>query len=166
MTPFFTACVTIAISFAAFFVLFNLFNAKSQLPIGFGSWEELEAVGGVARWASEQVGRDDPRYRTLFRLGLRDTYYRVRPPIRGRGMSQSELEILAPFIDETIEGKGGPWPLPAEYDHRSEDLNGVQETYAARRSMAQERSTIGVIGFAKRGLWKAALRHPRQMGHK
>jgi hypothetical protein len=128
MTAFFTACLTTAITVAVFFALFNP-RPRPQWPIGFGSWEELEAVGAVARWASQQVGRDDPRYLTLFRLGLRG--YPQRPfdvrllsprSIRSRGMSQSELEILAPFIDETIEGKGEPWPLPAEYDHRSEDL--------------------------------------------
>jgi hypothetical protein len=129
MTPFFRVCafgISIALAVAVFFALFNLtLSAKPGLPVGFGSWDELVTVRAVALWASRQVGRHDPHYRTLANLGVKldlsaHGYFPLG--LQVRALSRSELEILAPFIDETIEGRGQPWLLPAEYDHRSEEL--------------------------------------------
>lgn len=110
----FGAIVT-AILFAALAVGLTLDAKRGPLPIGFKSMRECAEVGFTAHWACRHVDRQDPRYKTLlslyFRLGQYPMYFYFL-----RAMRRQELEIVAPFIDKIIEGKGPPLNLPAEYE--------------------------------------------------
>jgi hypothetical protein len=107
--------------------LFNLFvfgalifgcfrlSKRGPLPVAFKTADELEAITHVVLWAKKQIGPDDPRWTPIF---LMDSYlvnYGINLTILTR-ISRQDLEILAPFIDQFIEGKGPPSMLSAEYE--------------------------------------------------
>jgi hypothetical protein len=105
--------IAVAIFMAAVAIGFTLDAKRGPLPIGFESGDECSLVAFTAQWAAQRVGRQDPRHLPLFSLGFRLSPYPIFYFLRA--MSRSELEMLAPFIDEIIEGKEQPWNLPAEY---------------------------------------------------
>jgi|HubBroStandDraft_6_1064221.scaffolds.fasta_scaffold669196_2 hypothetical protein len=86
---------------------------RSRLPVKFKNFEEKECVAGVVWWARRQIGAADPRQKTIAPL---DFYLRYAWLIPITRISIQDLEILAPFIDQFIEGKGPPWILSAEYE--------------------------------------------------
>jgi len=108
--------IAIAITMAVVVLGLTIVAKRGILPVGFESMRECAHVRFTARWASRQVGPQDPRYRPLLSLNLRLGGF----PIQGfyflYYISRRDLEILAPFIDEMIEGKGPPLNLPAEYE--------------------------------------------------
>jgi hypothetical protein len=107
-------CVIVVISIVA--AGRYLMPDRGPLTITFRSMDECAEVGFTALWALKQVDRDDPRFRTL--LYLRTLLGRYPNAYFLRRMSRAELEMLAPFIDKVIEGKGPPQNLPAEYEDR------------------------------------------------
>jgi hypothetical protein len=87
---------------------------RGRPPVKFKSYDELNAVIDVTIWAQKKVGRDDPRQKSL--LPLRSYLPLLwMTPLTTR-ISVKDLEVLAPFIDQFIDGKGPPPVLSAEYD--------------------------------------------------
>lgn len=108
------AVICIALFMAAVAIGLTLDAKRGPMPIGFVSMRECSEVGFTARWAEGLVDRQDPRHRTLMFIRLR--LGRYPNAFFLRAMSRSELETVAPFIDEVIAGRGPPWNLPAEYE--------------------------------------------------
>ena len=87
---------------------------RGRPPVKFKSYDELNAVIDVTIWAQKKVGPDDPRQKSL--LPLRSYLPLLwMTPLTTR-ISVKDLEVLAPFIDQIIDGKGSPPVLSAEYD--------------------------------------------------
>jgi hypothetical protein len=109
---------------------------RRRLPVKFGTREELEAFTRVVAWAREQIGRDDLRWKAISALYA----YFVKSGVAGMTfvplarISAADLKILAPFIDQFIDGKGPSSTLSAEYeDWRPAVLNGFRERMKAER---------------------------------
>jgi hypothetical protein len=83
--------------------------------VKFKTNDELEAVASVAIWARQQIGHDDPRWKAISLMYGYFTSYGIQMPVFTR-ISAQDLEILAPFIDRFIEGKGPPSILSVEYE--------------------------------------------------
>ena len=102
---------------------------SGPLPVKFKSFDELDSLSEVARWAHTQFLSDDPRSRAFALLATR-----IRPawlgfpplPVFVR-ISVEDLATLAPYIDQAIDGKGPKQNLPAEYeDWRRAALRGFK----------------------------------------
>jgi hypothetical protein len=87
---------------------------RSRLPVKFKNFGEMLCLAGVVIWAQRQIGAADPRQKALAFLNLYFWSSWWLTPITR--ISVQDLEILAPFIDQFIEGKGPPWILSAEYE--------------------------------------------------
>jgi hypothetical protein len=97
-------------------VIFGIYALGNRLkePVTFKSIDELNCVAGVAQWARQQIGRDDPRWQVINFLCSYLSWFLVTAfTVR---ISAAELEVLVPFIDDFIAGKGPAWNLPAEYE--------------------------------------------------
>jgi hypothetical protein len=95
------------------FGAFKSARIRGPTPVKLTSCDELNAISDTVVWAQRQVGPDDPR-----RKGIAFLYvYMVGTtfPFAVR-LSTKDLEVLAPFIDKFIEGKGPPLNLPSEYE--------------------------------------------------
>jgi hypothetical protein len=109
---------------------------KSGLfPVAFNSFDEMDSVHDVARWAQSQFGSNDPRRTSFVLLATR-----VRPFIPGAvralpflvRISVEDLTALAPYIDQSIDGKCPRQNLPDEYeDWRPAALKGFKERMKA-----------------------------------
>lgn len=86
---------------------------RRRLPVTFTSLDEMNAVAEVVITARRQISADDPRRTAIWLLWMYLPNSRVVPLTR---ISAQDLEILAPFIDQFIAGKGPPSILPAEYE--------------------------------------------------
>jgi hypothetical protein len=83
--------------------------------------DEAELIVSVARYALRQLGEPDPLWyapkdgclRTV--MEMRSINLRSILPVR-RSISRTDLEFLAPYIEEWINGKAPPQNLPAEYE--------------------------------------------------
>lgn len=94
---------------------FYVLAKNMSLPVSFKSMDEFDAVGSIVRWASQQIPRDDGRQQALSTMRFL-LVYSWSVVYRLRRISRSDLAVLAPFIDQVIEGKGPPLNLPAEYE--------------------------------------------------
>ena len=109
---------------------------RRKLPVKFGTRDELEAFTRVVAWARKQIGRDDQRWKAISILYA----YFVQSSMLGMTfvalarISTEQLEIVAPFIDQFIDGKGPPPMLSAEYeDWQPAALRGFKERMKAER---------------------------------
>jgi hypothetical protein len=109
---------------------------RRKLAVKFSTRDELEAFTSVVASARQQIGLDDLRWKAISILYA----YFVRSALTGMTfvalarISAEDLEILAPFIDQFIEGKGPPPTLSAEYeDWQPAVLNGFKERMKAER---------------------------------
>jgi hypothetical protein len=95
--------------------------SRPRLPIRFKTYDELYAVQEVVRWASKHLGLPHRGDRRL--LTTRALFTQTIDFLPMRSISREDLAVLAPFIDEWIEGKAPPQNLPAEYeDYRPSTL--------------------------------------------
>ncbi|MBR1125051.1 hypothetical protein JQ628_26260 [Bradyrhizobium lablabi] len=100
-----TLCL-VAIAVVAWIVL-----RRSQSRIWFKTFDEVAVVRELLLWAAPKVpGR---RGRMLFATPLAIAPYAI-PHLYS--ISRGDLAVLAPYIDEWIEGKLPPQNLPAEYE--------------------------------------------------
>ena len=96
---------------------------RSRSRIRFRTLDEVAVVRELLLWAAPRV--PGPRGRMLFATPLAIASYAV-PGLYS--MSRGDLAILAPFIDEWIEGRLPPQNLPAEYeDHRPAILRAFKQ---------------------------------------
>ena len=107
---------------------------RRKLPVKFGTQDELEAFTRVVAWARKQIGRDDQRRKAISVLYI---HFVLSSPVGFVALariSTEQLEILAPFIDQFIDGKGPPPMLSAEYeDWQPAALRGFKERMKAER---------------------------------
>jgi hypothetical protein len=95
---------------------------RRRSGIGFKTLDEVTVVQELMHWAADKVpaGR-----RTQFLLGSTLMH---RGIVALQSISREELAILAPYIDEWIEGRLPPQNLPAEYeDYRPRVLLGFKQ---------------------------------------
>jgi hypothetical protein len=92
------------------------FARRLRSPVKFKSFDEMEAVRAAALWARQQIGPADPRKDAINTLFL----YFGGNDLLGvpyfHGLSKKEIELLAPFIEDYIAGRGPRQNLPAEYE--------------------------------------------------
>jgi hypothetical protein len=108
---------------------------RSPLPVKFKSFDEMDSVHEVARWAQSQFGSNDPRSSPFALLATRVRPFTPGPvptlPFLVR-ISVEDLATLAPYIDQAINGE---WPrqnLPDDYeDWRPAALRGFKERMKA-----------------------------------
>lgn len=101
---------------------------RGPLPVKFESFDELNSVADVCRWAQQQFERDDPRCKAfaVVLVHLQAATYFFSVPFTVR-ISAQDLALLAPFIDQSVEGKGPPSARSAEYeDWRPAALKGFK----------------------------------------
>jgi hypothetical protein len=103
--------------------------------------DEAELIEEIARYAMKRLGQPDlpwipppdGRLRTVIEMVRYNSSPYALWPIR-RSISREDLEFLAPYIEEWINGQAPPQNLPAEYwDWRPEALS------AFKKRMQQER---------------------------
>ena len=118
---------------------------RRRSGIGFKTLDEVAVVQELMAW----VARKEPtrRNQLLFANPLM-----FRGIVALQSISREDLSVLAPYIDEWIEGGLPPQNLPAEYeDYRPRVLLGFKQrlqsegrwpvAYSRKRSAAQERQT-------------------------
>jgi hypothetical protein len=98
---------------------------RGPLPVTFKSYDELNAVIDVAIWAQKQVDPHDERQKVLLPLRTGLPLAWMTPALTR--ISAKDLEVLAPFIDQSIAGTGLPSFLSADYeDWRPAALRGFK----------------------------------------
>jgi hypothetical protein len=98
--------------------------------------DEFDTIVGIANYALKRLGRPtlamsaptDGLLRSVSKVLSNDMFNRLAfLPFR-RLISRDDLEFLAPYIDEWINGQAPTQNLPAEYpDERPERLRALKE---------------------------------------
>jgi hypothetical protein len=104
--------------------------ANRRSFIWFKTYDEVHVVSGLLLWVAAKVPEPDGRrLRTIAQY----TYaYPYAPPVM-RCISRAYLTLLAPYIDEWIDGHLPPQDLPAEYeDYRPRTLLAFKQRLQAK----------------------------------
>lgn len=105
--------------------------ATRRSRVWFKTYDEVDVVAGVMLWAAAKVpGRHGQALRVQAQAMANPPSYFL-PIIQS--IRRDDLAILAPYIDEWIEGKLPPQNLPAEYeDYRPRTLLAFKHRLQAR----------------------------------
>jgi hypothetical protein len=118
------------------------FKRRLALPVRFTSRDEIYAVQEAAMLGRSQTPADYAKSGRFISLQprltgsgiMRNSFTYNRLPLFPSlvHLSKEELEMLAPFIDQIIDGKAS-WGLPAEYeDYRPAVLQAFKERMIAQ----------------------------------
>ncbi len=104
--------------------------ANRRSFIWFKTYDEAEVIAGLMHWVAEKV--PEPRRRSLQRQVQLMSAYPYSPPFI-KGISREDLALLAPYVDEWIDGRLPPQNLPAEYeDYRPRTLRAFKQRLRAK----------------------------------
>lgn len=111
-----TALKLLKILFGAVTIAFVVWAVlRPRFPIRFKTYDELDAVGQVVRLALRRLGLPRRGDRRLLKARAL-VFMRGFTFLPMWSISREDLAVLAPFIDEWIDGKAPPQNLPAEYE--------------------------------------------------
>ena len=104
--------------------------ANRRFFIWLKTCDEAHVVAGLLFWVAEKV--PEPNARRLRTVAQYWDAYPYTPPFM-KGISGTDLALLAPYIDEWIDGNLPPQNLPAEYeDYRPRTLLAFKQRLQAK----------------------------------
>ncbi len=104
--------------------------ANRRSFIWFKTYDEVEVFAGLMSWAAEKVPEPHAR---AFRAQAQITNANLYIPPFMRCISRADIALLAPYIDEWIDGRLQPQNLPTEYeDYRPRTLLAFKQRLQAK----------------------------------